>query len=38
VAGLSDPLGVLASHQCVMDSAEVIKTIAARLPGKGAGR
>ncbi|HWD51847.1 MAG TPA: hypothetical protein VG412_05575 [Acidimicrobiales bacterium] len=36
VAGLNDPLGVLASHQCVMDSAAVITAIAARLPGKGA--
>lgn len=34
VAGISDPLGVLASHQCVMDSAAVISKIAARLPGK----
>lgn len=33
VTGLSNPLGVLASHQCVMDSAAVIKAIAARLPG-----
>jgi hypothetical protein len=34
VAGLSDPLGVLASHQCVMASATVIKAITARLPGR----
>jgi pimeloyl-ACP methyl ester carboxylesterase len=31
VAGLDDPLGVLASHQCVMDSSSVIKAVAARL-------
>ncbi len=37
VAGLSDPLGVLASHQCVMASATVIKAIAARLPGRATG-
>lgn len=34
LAGLSDPLGVLVSHQCVMDSAAVIRAVAARLPGK----
>jgi hypothetical protein len=37
VAGLSDPLAVLASHQCVMASATVIKAIAARLPGRATG-
>jgi hypothetical protein len=35
VAALNNPFGVLASHQCVMDSAAVIKAIAARLPAKG---
>jgi hypothetical protein len=38
VAGISNPLAVLASHQCVMDSAAVIKAVAARLPGKAAGQ
>jgi hypothetical protein len=37
VAGLNDPLGVLASHQCVMDSSSVIKAVAARLANKSAG-
>ena len=34
-AGLTDPLGVLASHQCVMDNASVIAEIAARVVPPG---
>jgi hypothetical protein len=30
-------LGVLASHQCVMANATVIKAIAKRLPGRATG-
>jgi hypothetical protein len=34
-AGLTDPLGVLASHQCVMDNASVITQISARVVPPG---
>jgi hypothetical protein len=31
VAGLNDPAGVVASHQCVMDNAQVIQTVVNRV-------
>lgn len=34
LAGIGDPLGVLASHQCVMDSGPVITSIVDRVRGR----